>query len=67
VLFLKICSLLMFLARPTGWHGESGNAARGGHLAVDFYRANGRHFATHHVYPCDKAYGEFFVNMFSSI
>ncbi|KAF8797333.1 hypothetical protein BYT27DRAFT_7219267 [Phlegmacium glaucopus] len=42
--------------RPTGWHGESGLATAGGHIVVDWYRLDGTHVTTHHVYPTDDAY-----------
>ena len=49
--FIKI-----LIARPTSWHGESGQACGGGHLMVDFCLANGDHSRTHHVYTTDRAY-----------
>jgi hypothetical protein len=49
-------SALTNARRPTGWHGESGGAEFGGHVAVDFFLANGKHVTTHHVYPTDEAY-----------
>ena len=51
-MFFSFFSLL----RPTGWHGESGSAVRGGHLIVQFYRQIGRRWITQHVYRCNEAY-----------
>jgi hypothetical protein len=42
--------------RPTGFHGESGRARTGGHITVDFWTRK-THYATHHIYATDAAYG----------
>jgi hypothetical protein len=50
-------SILTISCRPTGWHGESGAAAVGGHIVIDFYRWNGIFVTTQHIYQSDDAYG----------
>jgi hypothetical protein len=55
-IYFVVPSVLMNFRRPTGWHGESGAAQAGGHIAVDFALSNGEHVTTHHVYPTDKGY-----------
>ncbi|KAI9446962.1 hypothetical protein BJY52DRAFT_1228562 [Lactarius psammicola] len=48
---------LTIACRPTGWHGESGAANRGGgHVTVDFLKRNGVHVTTQHVYRTGAAY-----------
>jgi hypothetical protein len=49
--------ILILSCRPTGWHGESGNAKSGGHITVDF-RSRSSHITTHHVYKKDDAYSK---------
>ena len=46
----------VIFTRPTGWHGESGQALIGGHLTVKFLLGNGRHHSTHHVYAMEESY-----------
>lgn len=58
-------STITCFCRPTGWHGESGAAGAGGHLAVDFFQ-NDRFIITHHVYRTDDGYAKCVIHLYST-
>jgi hypothetical protein len=53
---LNVPPALTITCRPTGWHGESGDAKTGGHIMVDFCTRDGVHITTHHVYRVEESY-----------